>query len=178
MHTKNIFDIYYYDALGIHAMCADLHLPTTDAKLFTYIHVKANQPGGRPNYFQKEQFADVRAIKILLGETDNTEKITQIESIDYEWARDVESIFIANKLLNIDRQAHDDFGFEFPLRYELQNRLRLYEDVEFRETKLKFYGSEIAPRLSLYDVKRSEEVFERERLRNGLLEQQLRRIFS
>ncbi len=178
MHTKNIFDIYYYDALGIHAICADLHLPNTDAKLFTYIHVKANQAGGEPNYFRKEQLADVRALKILLGKTDHTEKIAEIESIDYEWARDFKSIFIANKLQNIDRKALNDFGFEFPLRYELQNRLRLYEDVEFRETKLKFYNSKIAPRLSLYDIKKSEEVFQRERLRNARSEKQLRRLFS
>ena len=178
MHTKDIFDIYYHDALGIHAMCADLHLPNTEAKLFTYIHVKVDPSGGGPDYFGKEQIADVRAIKILLGKTDNAEKIAEIESIDYEWARNFQSIFIANKLQNIDQQAHNDFGFEFPIRYELQNRLRLYEDVEFRETKLNFYNSKIAPRLSLYNIEKSEEVFRRERLRNELLEKQLRRLFS
>lgn len=98
MQPNDTADMYYLDGLRIHAICADLHLPTRDAKLFAYIHIKAMQSADSINYFRKEHPSDVKAIELLLGRIDNDDLFAKTESVNFELAQDFKHILIAHKL--------------------------------------------------------------------------------
>lgn len=156
MQTKEFIARYKQVASKIHAICADLRLPTSDAKLFTYIHVKLADGKKGSHYFDHQCEEDILALEALLSQYREIGKgVNTFESI----ARS------RKRLSQIDYEIHKKLGFEFPLKYELQNRLRLYKDADYRSSKLSFYWEKIQPQLAKYDDKRIAQAFQNEQIR-------------
>ncbi len=165
MQTESFFKKYYDDALKISAICADLNLPTSDAKLFTYIHVKTLQNDG-VEYFDNDTSHEIKALKILLGKTklDSFKKLNKLSQQKPVFKHEK----ISDKLRGIEVAAKVNFGFEFPFKYELENRLKFHTDSAYRNVKVDFYVTTISPRIRFYedsDVKRAFKN-EQNRLKN------------
>lgn len=155
MQTEPFFKKYYDDALKISAICADLNLPSSDAKLYTYIHIKTLQNDG-VEYFENESPHEIKALKILLGKTkqDSFKKLDKLSQQKEAFKPEI----ISDKLRGIEMAAKVNFGFEFPFKYELENRLKFHTDPEYRNQKVDFYLTTISPRMRFYtdsDIKRA-----------------------
>lgn len=162
MNTDEFVALFYDHALRIHAICLDLNLPTSDAKLLTYIHIKASRRDAAATCLDKTDIEAIKALNILLGRTD----------LDQQKAN-----LIFERLSEIDARAKTEFGLEFPMRYELENRLRFHEDPEYRRSKLEFYQNEIKPRMEHYDASKISSSFRRNRTLISDIQRRLDRLF-
>ncbi len=169
-------DADVFGALRIHAICLDLRLPSSDARLFTYIFAKASNSEVGCDYFRQPQEADVAALQLLLADAGGEAIISELAPKYSSVAGQLQQVLIGRELARIDQKAKSDFGLEFPLRYELENRLRLHKDAAFREIKLRTFESWIEPQVTEYDTERVKSAFRKERKRNKQLKQQLDRL--
>ncbi len=162
MQTDAFFEKYYDDALKINAICVDLSLPGSDAKLYTYIHIKALENDG-VECFEDESPSEIKALEVLLGKTkqDGFRKLSRLSQKRQGYNPEK----IADKLRGIEMAAKVNFGFEFPFKYELINRLRFHTNPEYRDQKIDFYITTISPRMRFYTENDVKQAFENEQKR-------------
>jgi len=159
MQTSQFLDHYFTDALRIHAICADLKLATKEAKLLTYIHVKALQAAAGIAYFDSDLSHEIAAIRIMLGDFDRNLDDFQEAPPQNTSAK----LPIAQHVNRIDSRAYRRFGLEFPLKYELMYRLDFLRNDRLRRDVLTRYQEVILPRVFEYSFYDSLNVFRQQR---------------
>jgi hypothetical protein len=159
MNYDDMMTRYFDDALKIDALCHERHLPRSDSKLYTYIHVKTIESGLGVAYFDGDCATDIEAISILLGKTrisgltfsDTHTSIQDLAEAIYFWA--------GSEVARIEAAAHDTLGIESVLMPELYNRLRLYLDKGFCRAKCRYYTQTIVPHLGGYTREMVDTVY-------------------
>jgi hypothetical protein len=67
MQTSDFFKKYGLDSLKIHAVCEELGLSRDEARVYSYIHIKADESGKGLDYFRIEQPETIKALELLRG---------------------------------------------------------------------------------------------------------------
>ncbi|MFP4417737.1 MAG: hypothetical protein ACOC41_02410 [Chitinivibrionales bacterium] len=172
MSSEDLFEDYFDDAMKIHALCADAQLPDSDAKLMTYIHVKALESGRGLSYFEKADNNDQAALQFLLGERElgflplaeeNTHSRDAFQSLEQ----------LPHKIAELDGMLTTEHGIENPFSSELRERLRLYKDSAFRAEKLQMYREHVCGKISSYNRAKVRKAFRAYRVRKEKEEQEL-----
>ena len=150
------------DAVKIHAICIDNSLTEYDARILTYIHSKSIESKKGINYFLESETIDhendKQAILILLGKNHDDDQFAYIEQKLDENAKKLFQL-ISSKIKQVDIQLQQTMGLENRLTSELNSRLRLYTDVNFRKSMVAIYTKLIVPQLMEYSNDRIKKAF-------------------
>ena len=167
METAHFFDLYYSDCLKIHAICADLKLPSKEAKLFSYIHIKSMQYHEGDTCFDGDLSIEITALKIMLGKDTSLNRAHSNKS-RRQWQA-AKPFLVTDEINSIDSKAYIKYGIEFSLRYELLYRLQFLQESELRRKKLAFYKKVIQPKILDYTLFDVNESFKTEQTRRHQL---------
>jgi hypothetical protein len=157
-------DLYFEDAMRIHAICVDHHFSENDARLLTYMHAKASDSGKGIDYFFAPAREDSEALEIMLGQRRGNLRLPAVMSLDEDGREALELIMtIADRIVQLDTVLASECGLENRLTSELRYRLRLYRDDRFRDRMVLVYKTIIEAELPAYDPARVKLSFERYR---------------
>jgi hypothetical protein len=153
---------YFEDSLRIYAVCGDDDLSDDDARLLTYIHVKACESGKGIDYFDDPSEFDEKALGVMLGDTIIADTLVtqkgEIVSLG-----DGHASTVSREIFSLDEAFERDLGMERRISGELQLRLRLYRDKSYRDKMVTLYSSQIAPKIFSYDRTAVEQAFKNHR---------------
>lgn len=124
---------HFKAALRIHEQCEKMNLPVDMARLITYIHVRIFNCGNSTDQeIDHENITQV--IDIMLGRRKTS--FMHKKNVD-----------IPNKINELDAKLRDNYGMEYRLYSEFDNRSRFHKDEEFRSKILQIYNNLILPAL-------------------------------
>lgn len=153
---------YFNDSLKIHAICVDMNLSETDARILTYMHAKGIETGKGAQYFLNPANEDSEALEIMLGQKTESMQLASDIILDEKTQEALDLITtIADRISHIDNLLAKECGLENRLTGELRNRLRLYKDQDFRNHMIDLYSNHIMPQLPEYDQEKIENAFSR-----------------
>jgi hypothetical protein len=169
----DIVDRYFDDAARIYAICGDENLSDDEARLLTYIHVKAQENPNGLDFLDDPDGIDRDALRAMLGDCTIAETMV---------AKDGTVVYVGGDLFpeigrsiaSIDAAYHLELGMENRISGELRNRLRLYTDDAFREKMVSLYRKKIAPRIFSTGKEAVIRSFRSYREKNARQEQELR----
>jgi hypothetical protein len=135
-------------ACTIYQICEELSLPDSDARLYTYIHVKANEFGMRlDETWQSDYSTEIDALKTMLG-AQTWENSTREDAPPKQRGVVDAIVGIADDTRKTESRLRDEHGMERRIDSELSVRLRFHTDSKFREEKLRVYANLIRPALA------------------------------
>ncbi len=160
--TNDLFGRYFDDAMRIYAICSQEGIPDGDARIMTYIHVKAQESGRGVSYFTNPPQEDAEAIQYMLGEKG-------IEDLDNDptGAAAQHVLAVGKSLARLDAVATTQCGRENPFQSELRARLRLYSDPAFRQRMVRSYEESVKEKLQSYDQEKVRTAFKEYRERKA-----------
>ena len=169
----DFFERYFEDAIRIYAICGDENLSDDEARLLTYIHVKALENPHGLDFLDDPEETDRDALNIMLGDCALAETMLAKDGTVVSLGSDFFPEM--NRAIDsMDAAYRDELGMENRLSGELRIRRRLYEDREFRKRMVALYAEKISPRIFSCDkavIERSFKAF-RERIARRDREQQ------
>ncbi len=137
MDTSTFINEHFSDAFQIYEICDKLALPPTEARLFSYIHVKLEDD--KPPALGADS-TEAEALRIMLGYPEGdgvAEELKQLEPVRT----------IRNDIYATDSAIRESQGMESRLTSELRNRLRFHTDPVYMRSKLRYYLKVIRPKL-------------------------------
>lgn len=137
METTAFIDKYFGQATQIYEICDTLSLPPSDARLYSYIHVKMEDE--TPPALGSDS-TEAEALKVMLGYPES-------DGISRELKKLKPLQETRNDLYATDHAIRENTGMESRLTSELRNRLRFHTDPVFMKSKLRYYLKVIRPRL-------------------------------
>ena len=142
MKSNEFFSKYLSVGMELHALCDRLGLSRDDAKLLTYIHVKAIEQGRDWAGAEENHDRALEAIDFLLdkqrGVNNASPKDKAVQSLQG----------IPKALYRTEREARQKFGLEFCVSAELLRRKRFHTDAGYRREMLDLYRDRILPGLA------------------------------
>jgi hypothetical protein len=168
---------YFDDALRIYAMCGDDDLSDDDARLLTYIHVKACESGKGVEYFDDPSEFDEEALQVMLGDTIIADTMVTAEG-EVVSLGDGHASALNREISALDTAFERGLGNERRISGELQLRLRLYRDKSYREKMVALYSKKIAPKIFSYDRNAVERAFKNYREKAVRNEQEIERMIE
>jgi hypothetical protein len=149
----NLMTRYFDDAVRIYAICGDEALSDDDARLLSYIHVKACESDKGIDYFDDPSPHDEEALSILLGETMVADTMVTAKGEVVELGNDMVSD-AHSEIGALDQRFENDLGMERRLSGELRSRLCLYHDEQFRRKMTATTGRPLNARSAITGKKR------------------------
>ena len=134
LNTDKFIADNFDTAVNIYSVCDKLGLADGDARLYTYIHFKISS-NNRKDYFEGDNSREIKALEILLNK-DSQARPHSPKVVD-----------IQNGVKQLDNKLRENHGMETRVSSELNKRLQLYKDADFRKRALHTYFSEILPEL-------------------------------
>jgi hypothetical protein len=168
---------YFDDALRIYTMCVNDDLSDDDARLLTYIHVKACESGKGVEYFDDPSEFDEEALRVMLGDTIIADTLVTAEGEVVSLGGGHAST-VSREIFSLDSAFERDLGMEGRISGELRLRLRLYRDKSFREKMVTLYSKKIAPKIFSYDRNAVEQAFKNYREKAVRNEQKIERMIE
>ena len=175
--TMEISERYFDDAVSIYAICGDENLSDDEARLLTYMHVKAQGNPDGLDFLDDPDNTDRDALRIMLGDCTLAETMVAKDGTVVSLGSDFFPE-IGSRLSSMDATYRGELGMENRISGELRNRLRLYDDEEFREKMASLYREKIAPRIFFVGKAAVERSFKSYRERNAHREQELRNMLD
>jgi hypothetical protein len=142
----------------IYAICGDENLSDDEARLLTYLHVKAQESPRGLDFLDDPDGTDREALLAMLGECTIAETMVskdgKLVSLGSDFFPEMSTSIAA-----MDAVYRSDLGMENRISGELRNRLRLYCDGAFRKRMVALYTEKISPRIFSCDKAMVERSF-------------------
>ncbi|MFP4111592.1 MAG: hypothetical protein ACLFUO_01195 [Candidatus Woesearchaeota archaeon] len=168
------------DGLKIKAICDDLGYRGFEKSTIqneihqTLLKAKAEFYDSLFNYLDKNKDVHRKAISVITNEEYLLALKSQIiineinkdEHNKKKYQKKLErarSFILADHLKNLDRYLKENEGIEKFFETQLEQSLKLYDDLDFRGEELSFYFNEIVPRLPEYNLEMVKQSFEKSR---------------
>lgn len=176
MFKEKDSDEMFFEAMQIHAVCADAGIEDEKTRILTYIHFKLKENNNDSSYFETAADHDCISIEIMLGDRNTLKGLMNNCGKRAEKNSGLIMDHCAGTARNIkklDAVFRNEFGMENRLSSELRNRLRLYRDKSFRDEMLHLYEETVVPRKELYEMCTIERAFRQARERKLVRETDL-----
>ncbi len=146
--TDDFLNRHFNSVCSVYTVCNEHALSKEDARLYSYIHIKALERQNEFTETPNDESIEIDALKAMLG-VDGWRDSRSIRPQN-KAAKGVIDAFISvsDEMKHTDLQLREEHGLEFRLHSELYNRLRFHTDSDFRSEKLNFYRSKILTALN------------------------------
>lgn len=168
---------YFEDALRIYAVCGDDDLSDADARLLTYIHVKACESGKGIDYFDDPSEFDEKALGVMLGDSIIADTLVTQKG-EIVSPGDGHASAVSREISSLDEAFERGLGMERRISGELQLRLRLYRDKSYRDKMVTLYSKNIAPKIFSGDRSAVDRAFKKYREKTARNEQEIERMIE
>ncbi|MBD3422027.1 MAG: hypothetical protein GF398_18095 [Chitinivibrionales bacterium] len=138
---------HFDEALAIHEVCKNEGLPNSEARLYTYIHVKDTTADKLEKKLTEDDELSVNALEVMLGKKRLVDLFPRIAGLlPHTKSRNTLAL-LAKNLKFIEQEARARYGMEFRISSELLKRLRFHTDSTFKAQKLSYYRNKIVPKI-------------------------------
>jgi hypothetical protein len=166
-------DEMLFEAMQIHAVCADAGIEDAKTRVLTYIHFKLKENNNDATYFEWGSEQDCASIEIMLGDRktlDGMKNNSEKKAVRTSALIMDHCAGTARNIRKLDAVFRNNFGMENRLSSELRNRLRLYRDRAFRNEMLRLYEEIVIPRKDLYEMCTIKRAFRQVREKKAVRE--------